>query len=202
MVSRSFHESVILIFKTRESPMKKQLLAVAFAASSVFAANTASALTIPSGYSVQGYSNPTTSGVLVSGAHTNETFTDTISFSLNPGVVSYSVFAMNFSNLGFNPVGISNLSVAFYKAGSNALIATGTSFSTIVAQAAASYTAIITGSAPSGATSTYSGIFTSSPAAAVSPVPEPATYAMMLAGLAIVGFAATRKKTVNGSNAV
>ncbi|MEB0136179.1 FxDxF family PEP-CTERM protein [Actimicrobium sp. CCC2.4] len=47
---------------------------------------------------------------------------------------------------------------------------------------------------------TYSGNITATPAFAsppVSPVPEPETYAMMLAGLGLLGFAARRKAKVN-----
>lgn len=62
-----------------------------------------------------------------------------------------------------------------------------------------SFTLIASGTA-FGPSSSYSGIVNATPAFAsppVSPVPEPETYAMMLAGLGVLGFVARRKAKAN-----
>ena len=54
-----------------------------------------------------------------------------------------------------------------------------------------SYTLTVAGSKTSLASGSYAGNVT------ISPVPEPETYAMILAGLGLLGFAARRRKTNN-----
>lgn len=116
-------------------------------------------------------------------------FSDTISFTLG-GSSSLSGAASSFQfNVGALPVlSITGLTAELYNS-SNVLLGSGLSFSAPGFQAAGSYYLKLSGTANGVIGGLYSAGLN------VSPAPEPETWAMMIAGLGLVGSIARRKKS-------
>ena len=118
-------------------------------------------------------------------------FADIFSFSLPSSATSGSSIAsgINAGGLGvlfnmFNLYENSNLIGSGATGGSSSSIS-----NFIISNASDTFTLDVKGTNSGGSSSGYSGIIS------VSPVPEPETYAMLLAGLGLVAFTARRRKT-------
>ncbi|MBV8634570.1 MAG: PEP-CTERM sorting domain-containing protein [Burkholderiaceae bacterium] len=117
----------------------------------------------------------------------NGTFSDTIDFTLsNMSNLSAGVGTLNFSLGGTPYKNISDLDLTLYTAGGTDL-GSGTDI-TLHNLSAGGYYAVISGIANGSAGGEYGG------AISVSAVPEPGTVAMMLAGMGLLGYIATRRK--------
>jgi hypothetical protein len=116
------------------------------------------------------------------------TFSDTIDFTLGSAAnLSAGVGSLNFS-LGSSPYkNISNLDLTLYNS-SNVDLGSGVNVS-VSNLAAGNYYAVISGKANGVAGGEYGG------AISVSPVPEASSLAMMLAGLGMLGYVASRRKS-------
>lgn len=115
-------------------------------------------------------------------------FQDVYSFSLaDPGMLSGNVVAVNFG--GYNILGLTVTlqNASFAVVGTDASPDTGFTFSGL---AAGSYALNVLGYATGSTGGFYAGGFI----AETAPVPEPETYALMLAGLGLVGFVASRRR--------
>ena len=115
-------------------------------------------------------------------------FQDVYSFTLaDPGALSGNAVAINFG--GYNILGLTVTlqDASFAVVGSDASPADGFTFSGL---AAGSYALNVLGYATGASGGFYAGGFI----AETAPVPEPETYALMLAGLGLVGFVASRRK--------
>lgn len=115
-------------------------------------------------------------------------FQDVYSFTLaNPGDLSGNVVAINFD--GYNILGLTVTlqDSTFALIGTDATPATGFTFSNL---AAGTYALNVLGFATGNAGGFYAGGMI----ATTAPVPEPETYALLLAGLGVVGFMAARRK--------
>ncbi|GGY14021.1 PEP-CTERM sorting domain-containing protein [Massilia dura] len=133
---------------------------------------------------------------LITGNHSGDTFTDTYAFD----VTDASSFTANlYSNAGNAKVGLDITGFSLY-AGDGTLVSSGTQVATgkfdhwsldlsKVAPAADYYVAV-SGKVVSQAAGTYSGLVA---VTAIPPVPEPATYGMLLGGMALLGVAARRR---------
>jgi hypothetical protein len=113
-------------------------------------------------------------------------FQDVYSFSLvNPGDLSGNVIAINFA--GYNILGLTVTlqDSSFAVIGTDSSPDTGFTFSNL---SAGTYALNVLGFANGNAGGFYSGGFIATT------VPEPETYALMLAGLGIVGFVAARRR--------
>ena len=114
-------------------------------------------------------------------------FSDTYNFQLtNPGSVTGLAVSLNIGSF-FN---ISNFTAELYSGSTllgSIVGATPTTFSNL---AAGNYALNVFGNPTGSLGGTYSGAL----AAVTAPVPEPETYAMMIAGLVAVGFLAGRRK--------
>ena len=116
-------------------------------------------------------------------------FQDVYSFTLaNPGMLSGTVVATNAS--GYNILGLTVTlqNASFALVGTDNTPATGFAFNNL---AAGSYALNVLGYASGSQGGLYLGDVT----ATTAPVPEPQTYALMLAGLAAVGFAVSRRRS-------
>jgi hypothetical protein len=136
------------------------------------------------------------------------TFADSFSFSLNARAATYDSAANSFNFISFNGIfGITDINTQLYNA-SKVAIGNEASFSHTVPGspwvligssmgltnlAAGSYTLMVNGTS-SGAGGYQTSIN-------VTPVPEPGTYAMMLAGLGLMGFIARRRKQSKAADA-
>ena len=132
-------------------------------------------------------------GRLITGNHRNDTFADQYSFDLSSGG---SVVADLFSYSGNAKNGLDITGLALYSA-DGTLVSTGTQLETGKTDQWHLATGILSGSGyylqvEGNVLSQAAGAYTAS--LTVSPVPEPATYGMMLGGLALVGVAARRRK--------
>ncbi|MFN6995089.1 MAG: FxDxF family PEP-CTERM protein [Aquincola tertiaricarbonis] len=133
--------------------------------------NTSTPLNLPQYYALQGM-----------------TFTDTISFSLT-GVSDVEVGAV--ANI-FGSFGISGGSLTFYKGNTvlDSFALTGaTDFIAAPSLGVGDYSFVVSGTVSGKSGGSY--LLN----AAVTPVPEPETYALMLAGLGAVAFIARRRKS-------
>lgn len=113
-------------------------------------------------------------------------FQDVYSFSIvNPGDLSGNVVAINFA--GYNILGLTVTlqDSSFAVIGTDSSPATGFTFNNL---AAGTYALNVLGFATGNTGGFYSGGFIATT------VPEPETYALLLAGLGIVGFVASRRR--------
>ncbi len=117
----------------------------------------------------------------------NGTFSDTIDFTIaGASNLAAGVGALNFS-LGSTPYfGINNLNLTLYNS-HNVDLGSGASVS-LNDLSGGSYYAVITGKTYGVAGGEYGG------AISISAVPEASTLAMMLAGLGLLGYVASRRK--------
>ncbi|MGZ3181018.1 MAG: FxDxF family PEP-CTERM protein [Telluria sp.] len=116
-------------------------------------------------------------------------FTDTITFSISAGDLSSSANPLNVMLKGKNTSNIDGLSYTLWSGSSNLGTFAGNNTTWTQSLAAGDYTIKVTGNANGSHGGTYG--FDMQLAA----VPEPETYAMLLAGLGLVGFAARRRNT-------
>lgn len=131
-------------------------------------------------------------GGLFTGGNAGNTFSDRFDFNLSTGG---NIVADLLSLSGNAKNGLDITGYALY--GTSGLITNGTQLSTGLtdqwsltsnALSAGSYYLLVTGSSMSNSAGKFYG------SVAVSPVPEPATYGMLIAGLGLIGFMGRRRK--------
>ena len=116
-------------------------------------------------------------------------FTDTISFSITAGDLSTSANPLNVKLNNTNVFNISDLTYTLWSGSDNLGTFNGDNTTFTNTLAAGDYVVKVTGNADGVAGGTY-GI-----AMQLAAVPEPETYAMLLAGLGLVGFMSRRRNT-------
>jgi hypothetical protein len=131
-------------------------------------------------------------GGLFTGNNEGNTFSDRFNFNLSSGG---SIVADLLSLSGNERNGLDITGYSLY--GTSGLIQTGTQLSTGATDqwsltssvlGAGDYYLLVTGSSMSNSAGKFYGSVT------VSPVPEPATYGMLIAGLGLIGFMGRRRK--------
>jgi hypothetical protein len=164
--------------------MKKAIAAVALLIASVSSAFAATTVTL----------TPGVTGVYTGffgASHTAGAFTDVYNFT--PSLGGTWVDSL-ITSIGFTPASDINFTLADLN-GSSLIIQNGlldAAYTPAPFQLSGPLTLTISGM--SGATASYSGSIN-----VTSAVPEPETYAMLLAGLGLVGFAARRRKAVTAA---
>jgi hypothetical protein len=185
--------------------MKSILMATMFAAAG-FIGQAAHADTLTSTSSValesdgvSGYN--ATFGNSFSSVATGDTFADTYTFSIATGFDSSASLTSTYLNTTtVHDLSISSYTLSAYDAttGAYSTVYTGVSTTSgttdtwsLVANdlTSGTYALTVTGTVVGNAGGTYAGDL----AINVSPVPEPATYGMLMAGLGLMGFVARRK---------
>ena len=115
-------------------------------------------------------------------------FQDIFSFSIaDPGSLSGSAVAINFGTYNILGLTVTLQDSSFAVIGSDATPADGFSFSGL---SAGTYALNVLGYA----TGSTGGFYAGGVIAETAPIPEPETYAMMLAGLGAIGFLAARRR--------
>lgn len=126
------------------------------------------------------------------GSNAGNSFAERYTFTLSS---AGSIFADTFSSSGNAKNGLDILGLSLFNA--DGLVLKGTQLSTgktdqwelsTSSLAAGNYFLLVSGTVLSNASGAYTGSLS------VSPVPEPATYGMMLGGLALVGALASRRR--------
>lgn len=120
---------------------------------------------------------------------TSGSFTDTINFSIGAGDLSTVANPLNVKLGNTQVFNIDNLSYTLWSGSNNLGTFSGNNETFVNTLAAGDYTIKVMGNANGVAGGTY-GI-----AMQMAAVPEPETYAMLLAGLGLVGFMSRRRKT-------
>jgi hypothetical protein len=116
-------------------------------------------------------------------------FQDVYSFTLaDPGVLSGSAIAVNSSSFNILGLTVTLQDASFAVVGTDNTPSTGFSFTGL---AAGTYALNVLGFA----TGSEGGHYTGDLLAQTAPVPEPETYALMLAGLGFLAFAGSRRKS-------
>jgi hypothetical protein len=116
-------------------------------------------------------------------------FQDVYSFTIaDPGSLSGDVVAINFGSYNILGLTVTLQDASFAVIGSDNTPADGFSFGSL---AAGSYALNVLGFA----TGSQGGFYAGGLIAETAPIPEPETYALMLAGLGIVGFIARRRRS-------
>lgn len=116
-------------------------------------------------------------------------FQDVYSFSIgDPGSLSGNAVAINFGSYDIQGLTVTLQDSSFAVIGSDASPSDGFTFAGL---AAGSYALNVLGYATGADGGFYAGGFIADTA----PIPEPETYALMLAGLGIVGFVLRRRST-------
>lgn len=115
-------------------------------------------------------------------------FQDVYSFTLaDPGSLSGNITAVNFGVYNIAGLTVTLQDSSFAVIGSDNTSLDGFSFGSLVA---GNYALNVLGFA----TGSQGGFYAGGMIATTAPVPEPETYALLLAGLGIVGFMASRRK--------
>ena len=113
-------------------------------------------------------------------------FQDVYSFTLaNPGTLSGNAAAINAGNYNILGLTVTLQDASYAVIGSDSTPATGFTFTGL---AAGTYALNVLGYATGANGGSYAGEFIAQT------VPEPGTYALLLAGLGVVGFMASRRK--------
>ncbi len=176
--------------------MKKTLIAFAVFAAALGGAQSVSAAVQNLGsLSVSGVSfSDLTSATSVSGGV--RTFSDTLNFSLDTALDSLTFTISGFERQN-SPTNWASYNFESLSGSSAGFTVTGTdnslTFTSTGSLAVGSYSLSLLGTRnvqPAAGTLRYDVSYT----AVASPVPEPETYALMLAGLGVVGWAARRRK--------
>jgi hypothetical protein len=116
-------------------------------------------------------------------------FQDVYSFSIaDPGSLAGNVVAINFGTYNIQGLTVTLQDASFAVIGSDNNPADGFSFGSL---AAGNYALNVLGFA----TGSQGGFYSGGLIAQTAPIPEPETYALMLAGLGIVGFIARRRRS-------
>ena len=115
------------------------------------------------------------------------TFTDTVTFSITAGDLSSSANPLNVMLGGQNVSNIDGLEYTIWSGAESMGTFAGNNTTWTQSLAAGDYVVKISGNANGSFGGTYGF------AMQLAPVPEPQTYAMLLAGLGLVGFAARRR---------
>lgn len=173
---------------------KSLIIATALVAASSFA----SAVTMVPAIALTQTSTNTYSGEFSGSANTN-TFSLDLS-SLPAGVITFSsLLSASFTGLGYDVTGATFDGVTFTPvvnfSAPGILGADLWQFSASNISNTAAHTLVITGNAIGGSTVGFTGNLSVSntPFPTVTPVPEPETYAMLLAGLGLMGAIARRR---------
>ena len=194
--------------------IKNILLASIIAGSSLFA-STAFAAPVFSDASLNLKSDGdggfnATFGNVYGGANLNDTFTDRYMFVLNTGFDSATSLTSNYlASSSIKDLQITGLSLVKYDPATDSILTTYKGVNKTLAETNPTDTWQLTAKGLSAGNyyvkveglvvGTGGGTYGSDLTIAVSPVPEPATYGMMAAGLGLLGFVARRKQAKQAS---
>lgn len=178
---------------------RKPLLAAIVLASAGLVSQAAHAGKIESSSSIELRDRSASFGNLFTGGNAGQTFSDTYTFTTNAmGALSADLFV----RAGNTTNGLAISSFSLYDA--DGILLGGSAFAKGAAKlwslnydnlAAGNYSLQVTGSLLSNAAGKYSANL------AFAPIPEPASVAIMAAGLGLIGFVARRRRAKNMRNA-